>query len=449
MNRTRRTSIVLTLAFSLALLAALWLVPSAFAKAGELAPDFGSKGVAFTDGAGSNAEAARAADGTLYLLSNGESTGIPAQLLAYAANGQAVSTFGSGGRLEVAHINGATFFPESVAVDGSGRVLIAGVSSAGGGSLGVERLLPDGQLDLSFGTGGTVEFKPQILVRGSFFDSNVNHPTVAVDPRGRILLTTTMNGSCPAGVDILRLAENGTLDPTFGRQGIVYLEGPTQAFASGSPQWVGGFGGFEVAATAGNAICLTTKDFSHGYRLLRFGPAGEFDPTFGSGGVAELAPTEPESTDDPPAISLDPQGRTWVVAGGKIRRVGPTGAYEKTFGNKGTARLPKGAEPAAIVATGGGSALVTGTASSGTDKKTGKPTGQKLVLARLDPQGQLVPGFGKGGVATATVGKGGEAQGEGILLDGAGHAIAVGALHSPSKPVIGAGVGLFEFGLGR
>lgn len=446
------------LAIILALIAttALALVPSAFAKPGELDPEFGSKGIAYSAEApsrefpGPEAEAARAPDGTLYVLAKGYSTGFPARLLAYGPNGQAETSFGSGGQLEVAHFRGTVFFPVSVAVDGAGRVLVAGVSSVIGGSpIGIERLLPDGSPDPSFGMGGTVEVKPKILVRGSYFDASTSHPTVAVDPVGRILVTMSVDGTCPAGVDIVRLAEDGDPDPTFGQKGVIYLEEATQAFASGGPQWVGGLGGFEVAATAGNAPCIDVKEVSYDYRLLRFGPAGEFDSSFGSGGVAELAPAGPESPVAPPAISLDPQGRTWVVADGRIRRVSPTGAYETTFGTNGTARLPKGDEPKAIVATGGGSALVTGNRSTGIDAETGQPSDPRLVLARFDGHGKLVPGFGKAGVATATVGKRGEALGQGVLLDGAGHAIAVGAVRSPNKPKVESGVGLFQFDLTR
>ena len=81
----------------------------------------------------------------------------------YKTNGRIDSTFGAHGHAEIMSVRG--FLPTAVLTQTDGKILIAWWGIANDQQLqgGVARLLPNGRLDPSFGTGGVVRLPIQVL----------------------------------------------------------------------------------------------------------------------------------------------------------------------------------------------------------------------------------------------------------------------------------------------
>lgn len=135
-----------------------------------------------------------------------------------AANGTLDTSFGPDhdGWAFVAFDQGGTLADgaAAIAVDASGRILLAGYfDAAQGADIGVARLLADGRSDTSFGTQGRV----QVALDPGVSHANQAH-SIAVLPGGRILVGAYAH-SGNIGV-ALALEPDGTLDPRFGEAGV-------------------------------------------------------------------------------------------------------------------------------------------------------------------------------------------------------------------------------------
>lgn len=103
----------------------------------------------------------------------------------------------------------------SIALDATGRILLAGsFETAEGSDIAVARLLSDGRPDLSFGTQGRVQIA---LTSGSNHVDQAN--SIVALPNGGILVGALVNGQ--GGVTIA-LKPDGTLDSGFGVGGFYY-----------------------------------------------------------------------------------------------------------------------------------------------------------------------------------------------------------------------------------
>jgi uncharacterized delta-60 repeat protein len=191
----------------------------------------------------------------------------------------------------------------AVAVDGNGRIVLAGTVTNFFTTSTWEalRLLPGGLLDESFGDGGLVEL-PSTGRGDALYD-------MALDPRGRIVLAGRLfpGGGAPERIGIARLLPSGDLDPGFGQGGRVGASG---------------FGDLERAEaiaidTAGRIVAAgqSIPGSAHGSALLaRFTGSGAIDRTFGVGGFIQLDYRSPANYDDATALGIDDRGR-YVIAG--------------------------------------------------------------------------------------------------------------------------------------
>ncbi|WP_437956268.1 hypothetical protein WME76_33185 [Sorangium sp. So ce119] len=203
------------------------------------------------------------------ILVVGDRSGEP--LVARASpDGAPDSSFGAGS----AHVVlSPSFVAQAMAVDGEGRILVAGhVESGGESDAVVARLLADGQPDTAFGTGG----QRVIAVPGS----SERAAALALLADGRVLVAGASNQNGDADFQVRRLLEDGADDPSFGAGGVV-----TAPITSGDDVAedvvllpdsrilvVGNAGG---GASAGPVLARYTRD-------------GRIDANFGTGGVVSL-----------------------------------------------------------------------------------------------------------------------------------------------------------------
>jgi uncharacterized delta-60 repeat protein len=163
------------------------------------------------------------------------------------------------------------------------------------------------------------------VIRAYFADESLADFTVL--PDGRFLTGSTKGGD----VTVRRFKSGGTLDTTFGNQGLVILDTPAQAFADGVEHI--------VAAPDGDVYVYAT--FSEtAYGLVRLNPDGSLDTGFSGDGKLTLpAETFPYFQD----LVVRPDGK--LVGVGAITldgsmhlaiyRFNTGGSLDTTFGTGG------------------------------------------------------------------------------------------------------------------
>jgi uncharacterized delta-60 repeat protein len=186
----------------------------------------------------------------------------------YNPDGSLDPSFGTGGTLTLPLAQ--SFFVQDAVLQADGKLLIAGTYGplAGGpDDFGLVRLLPNGSLDTSFDGDG--------LVTSDFGAEEEGHSVIVLGD-GRIVL----GGRRASDLALVRYLPDGSLDRTFGTGGLATADSGTNEFAgqlivlpNGKLQ-VGGY----TANAQGNAV-----DFL----LARFHADGSLDTSFGSSGFIQ------------------------------------------------------------------------------------------------------------------------------------------------------------------
>jgi uncharacterized delta-60 repeat protein len=237
---------------------------------GTLDRGFGTAGTVTTDFAGTS-DNARAliqqVDGKLVVAGSTDDTvtGFSDLALArYNVDGTLDPGFGTGGLVTTdiaTNINEARALVQLA----DGKLVVAGFAVGSNFDFALTRYNPDGTLDLSFGTGGTVTTD---IARGEDFALAL---TVQADGR----LVVAGDAETETGMDfaLARYNPDGTLDPSFGTGGTVTTD------ISGGGDFLRALvvqadGKPTVAGTAGT-------DFA----LARYNSDGTLDPSFGTDGI--------------------------------------------------------------------------------------------------------------------------------------------------------------------
>ena len=284
-----------------------------------------------------------------------------------AAPGDLDPTFGVGGK--VIDQSGGSY---DVAIQPDGKIVAVGVAAGGseGAQIAVARYNIDGSPDTTFGgTGRVLIDHYQIAV------------DVAIQPDGKIVVA----GRNPDGDvygELVRLNSDGSLDTSFGTNGIVApLFTPSVA---------------AILPDGKSLIALAA-------RLFRLNANGSFDMTFGPCGPGVVTIhylyNRSESV-------IQPDGRilTAFTAGNNdfgVFRCNADGTLDNGFGSGGVVITPisSGLDVAQSIAIQmDGKIVVTGQSQSNTN------TDWQLTVVRYNPNGALDSGFGTGGIATTPTG---------------------------------------------
>jgi len=303
-------------------------------------------------------------------------------------------TFGDGGIVVLSYGN-ETASADAVAIQPDGKIVVGGVKTKGGQGFAVVRLMPNGSLDATFGTAGLVETKV----------GNTSHvlSALALQPDGKILIAgyTRFVGQ-NFDFAVLRYSANGTLDPTFGTEGVVLTDFGTrtdQAMAMALMT-----DGRIVVSGQTLSDDLTVADMA----FARYNPDGSLDTTFGASGrtMVDVRGTPDQAR----AIALLPGGK--ILAAGTSRdpllsrtditavRLNADGSLDTTFGTAGLFVTDFGgpgsqtAQGAAISAT--GNIVLAGVYGSAGPNDFG--------VLRLTTGGALDPTFGGTGLVTTDFG---------------------------------------------
>ncbi|CAM4039320.1 hypothetical protein DEMA109039_04870 [Deinococcus marmoris] len=216
----------------------------------------------------------------------------------------------------------------ALARQADGKLIVAGQIE---GEMAAVRYLSDLTLDSSFGTGGLVKLKLSKLDAASqSIGSQANDVLVQAD--GKIVL----GGSAvqeDTDLALVRLQDNGTPDPTFGKDGAVITDLKNLIYGSQPPR-VSSDEIFGIALQPDGKIVAVGQNStgpSYVAKLLRYLPDGKLDPSFSEDGIVSAGSTGYSFFR---AVAVQPDGQ--IVAGGTDARFS-TLAFLQKFAADGAA----------------------------------------------------------------------------------------------------------------
>jgi uncharacterized delta-60 repeat protein len=236
---------------------------------GSLDTSFGDGGKVVTD-FGTNSVIANLAiqpDGKIVGVG---SAGGDFALARYNSDGSLDTSFGNGGKVTT---DVDVDFGSSIALQADGKITIGGGTRSGSPDLdlALARYNSNGSLDTSFGTDG-------IIIRDLEFLDNATEVEVQTDGKIVVTVQTLKNLFFNSDFTVLRYNSDGSLDSSFGNEGIVTTD----------------FGGFNLS----NALALQTDN-----KIVVAG-SGDFGIAIARYDAGEVVPLpepepEPEPTPEP------------------------------------------------------------------------------------------------------------------------------------------------------
>jgi uncharacterized delta-60 repeat protein len=380
---------------ALAALALLLSAPAvAQARAGEADTHFARRGTQ-TLGApsGDAVGGAVLSLGNGRLLAGGAAAGKLVVIRLHATTGKLDNGFGAHGQFAPALPGTSLDGVQSLATVRDGRIVAAGTLDTGGASrLVAVKLLPNGDVDPSFGAGlGYVITGPAGSQLGG----------MAMDSNGNIVLAGSYPGAAGEAPLVMRLLPDGTPDPAFNGGGT--LDGAAFGLVGRATSVLARPDGtvvFSVGATPGHAGSST-------FTVVRVLTSGAPDPAFNGGGISQVTFGTSVAGDGLGAESLHtgPSGTllvggTVLSAGGSqqalVTRLRPNGKLDTRFGTHGFARIARAGRNlrvTSITRDAVGRILIAGTARA-----------PGSLVARLHPSGKRDTHFGTRGVTFPSLG---------------------------------------------
>lgn len=283
-----------------------------------------------------------------------------------------------------------------------GGLIAVGVNSD---KLVTVKLRPDGQVDTGYGTAGVTTAK-----LGGFTRPSYRFNAVAAQPGGRIVAAGIggEQNSALAKATLARLNPDGSLDSTFGAGGVV-----TDALPGGMQSSIEGV----AVDSAGRIVVAGSRDDA--FIVARFTADGAPDPSFGTGGVTQVAPPG-FKTGAASTVQVLP-GDTVLAAGQAdeqfaLVRLRADGSPDPAFGTGGVSvdSPPASAAIESVTPLADGRILAGG---FGDDIN-----GRHQFVGRFTADGHPDPSFGRGGFASADD----IASASALLLQPDGSVVAVG-----------------------
>lgn len=272
---------------------------------------------------------------------------------------------------------GAGFSPTALTLQADGDVLY----TVGAGYMGaVGRLLPDGMPDTAFGKEGKAEVP-------------LDPYDLAVDPEGRVIVAggAPVGGNChdcvprPA-LAVARLNPDGTLDRSFGTEGMWIVDSPRDVYGYGNGLALEPDG--SIVLRGGGKLYGVTAG---GATNLAFGDAGEVVAGVGFGTMTESASGD--------LITADTSAKSCCRRRGQfvLHAFRADGSVDPAWGSRGTLTIRVGdvVEPVALAPGANGSVTLLGETAKATEAKGCKKCEFRPFLARITPAGVVDPAFSR------------------------------------------------------
>ena len=294
------------------------------------------------------------------------------------------ASFGSGGLL-VQDFGFGDDFAYAVAVQSDGRILVAGTVQGSNGTtdFGLARFMPNGSLDVTFGSGGFVRTDFG-LTSASIDEAR----SIAIDPSGRIYVSGYANRGINNDFAVARYNPDGSLDGSFGAGGVAVnsFNGNDQAFAM---------------ALQPDGKVLLAGLVSNDFGIARYTTGGALDTSFGTGGWVRTSMGT--SLDAATCIAVGADGR--ITVGGYVQfsanfdycaaRLNPDGSLDTSLNGTGkvtTSILNTVDQPTSIVLYDDGKFALAGR------------NGGNVMIIRYNAIGSRDSTFGSSGIANIDLG---------------------------------------------
>lgn len=290
-------------------------------------------------------------------------------------DGSLDSTFGTGGKVDLATLGATTIGPESVLVAADGTIYLAGDGISGGVRDAIWALTPTGAPKLGFNGTGSI-LLPTTSGDNAFGD-------IALTASGSVVVAAEAKPGADDSISVRVVSPAGVVTATGLKTFAGYDADPTSV---------------AVLPDGRFAVTIALEDTTNAFGgMIAFSAAGVQDVTFGSGGFASFGPPIPLFPFAAKAFNLD--GRIAVVGMvGYAPSVGvylPTGIPIPGLESTGVNRvIPPGSSFALLTdgtAVGGGKFVGAGIVAA--------PIGRPPFLIRYNPDGTPDPSFAPNGIA--------------------------------------------------
>ena len=249
-------------------------------------------------------------------------------IIRYNLNGTLDSSFGTGGEVTV-DLNNTVDMVRSLALQSDGKIIVIGYAfTSTVPDIGIIRCNSDGSLDNTFGTNG------RVITHLGNSSTHTQTECVVIQPDGKIIVATNPTIS-NCDFTLLRYNSNGSLDSTFGVNGIAYTN-----LANSYTYY-----SFNVALQIDGKI-IVSGNFSgnpnYGFCVARFNPDGLLDSLFGTLGLVMTTFALPAQGY---GMTFDNDGKIIIVGGSDgqspnsgfaLARYDTVGTLDSTFGSNGT-----------------------------------------------------------------------------------------------------------------
>jgi uncharacterized delta-60 repeat protein len=311
-------------------------------------------------------------------------------------------TFGSGGIVTTA-LTKESDYAHGVLVQSNGDLIAYGTADTGSNkfslsppaSFGLVRYTPNGSLDTTFGHRG-------IVITSQVGNTAITANDFALPFEGVSQAALQADGKIVAvgnNLYVVRYNANGSIDTTFGSQGLVVVP---SGFSTGS-----------LLIQPSNGDILVGGSYNSQFALLRYTPRGALDPTFGSGG--EVVTSSAAGI----VVALALENGDIVAGGGQsLVRYTLSGNLDTTFGAGGIVTIPMGFP--SLVVQPNGEIVAVGTTPAPTGYMGGSIDyiHNEWELARYNVNGSLDTTFGSGGTVTTSIGGSDRAYGSAMQSNG-------------------------------
>ena len=380
------------------------LTTAVLAAAGDLDQSFGTNGAVLTQFGPSQDEARAVAiqpDGKIVVagFTDPGFFNYDFAVARYNPDGSLDPTFGGVGKVTTDIGSNTKDRAFATAIQTDGKIVVAGQSTLNGfNGFELVRYNIDGSLDSSFGSGGKVNFIVT-LVSGS--DDAVFG--IAIQADGKIVAAGTTGPTNLGDFALMRFNSDGSVDTTFGNNGIVTtgVDGHDIAYSATLQS-----DGKIVAAGFTEASGSGSGDFA----LVRYNSNGSLDTSFDGDGKAVTAVS---GEDIAHAVQSQTDGKL-VVAGYAVTGAGlndfalvrynSNGSLDTSFDTDGrvTTSISNNRSDVAraLAIESNGKIVVAGSA------EVGAANDQNFAVVRYNTDGSVDPTFGSGGKVTTSVAPG-------------------------------------------
>jgi uncharacterized delta-60 repeat protein len=203
--------------------------------------------------------------GNVELQSDGKILVLGSVLVRYNTDGTVDTSFGSSGQVTT------NFFKRDLTIQPDQKIIVVGQSGTftgvTGGGFVVARFNQNGTPDGTFGVGGQVT----TIIN----NSGNSAEAAAVQTDGKIVVVGQTSGLSPGEFALVRYNSDGSIDTTFGSNGIVITDVGSSEHAQSIFVQPDG-----KIVLGGDASVTINTDFV----LVRYNPDGSLDNSFGTGG---------------------------------------------------------------------------------------------------------------------------------------------------------------------